>query len=229
MKTDCAHILVIDDDLRLRHLLQRYLQENGFAVSAAKDAETARLFLTQYQFDLLIIDVMMPNESGIEFLQKLRQESMVPAILLTAMGETQDRIAGLEAGADDYLPKPFDVNELLARIRAMLRRRENYVPDVITFEDLSLDKGKNELYCGKKVIQLMGKNYQIMELLMENPRIIFSVQQLMERIWGWDAEAEINVVWVNISQLRKKLAELNSQTEIRMHRGTGYSLEKKSV
>ena len=123
---DCAHILVVDDDLRLRGLLQRYLQENGFAVSVAKDAENARMFLSQYQFDLLIVDVMMPNETGIEFLQKLRRQSNVPAIVLTAMGETQDRIAGLEAGADDYLPKPFEPKELVLRINNILRR----VPEV---------------------------------------------------------------------------------------------------
>ena len=140
----------------------------------------------------------------------------------------EDRVAGLDAGADDYLPKPFDAGELMARIRAMLRRRENYVPDVLRWEDLSLDKGNCELKCGEKSVRLTGKMYQMMELFMENPRLLFSVQQLMDRIWGWDAEAEINVVWVNISQLRKKLAELGSETEIRVHRGTGYSLEKKS-
>jgi len=116
---------------------------------------------------------------------------------------------------------------LLARIRAMLRRREAYVPDVLRWEDLSLDKGSCELRCGRKSVRLTGKVYQLMELFMENPRILFSVQQLMDRIWGWDAEAEINVVWVNISQLRKKMAELGTRTEIRVHRGTGYSLESK--
>lgn len=122
MLKEHAHILVIDDDLRLRSLLQRYLQENGFAVTGAKDAENARMFLQQYCFDLLIVDVMMPNETGLEFLYKLRQVSDVPAIVLTAMGETEDRIAGLESGADDYMPKPFEPKELVLRINNILRR-----------------------------------------------------------------------------------------------------------
>ena len=137
-------------------------------------------------------------------------------------------MTGLDAGADDYLPKPFDAAELLARVRAMLRRRDSYVPDLAVFENLTLDKGSCELRCGQRSVRLTGKTYQLMALFMENPHILFSVQQLMDRIWGWDAEAEINVVWVNISQLRKKLAELGAGAEIQAHRGTGYSLEKKS-
>ena len=117
-----AHILVVDDDTRLRALLQRFLQENGFRVSAAKGAAEARMMLKQYKFDLLIVDIMMPEESGLEFLAGLRKEDNVPVILLTAMGETGDRIAGLESGADDYLPKPFEIVELLARVEAVLRR-----------------------------------------------------------------------------------------------------------
>ena len=110
----------------------------------------------------------------------------------------------------------------------MLRRRDAYVPDIIRFEDLSLDKGTNELSCGDRTVRLVGKTYQMMALFMENPHILFSVQQLMDKVWGWDSEAEINVVWVNISTLRKKIAELDTSVEIRVHRGTGYSLEKKA-
>ena len=164
-----------------------------------------------------------------EALRRIRKQGIsIPCLMLTARDAIEDRVTGLDAGADDYLSKPFNASELLARIRAMLRRRENYVPDIVTFGDLSLDKGKNELRCGKKAVQLTGKCYQLMEMLMENPRIIFSVQQLMDRIWGWDAEAEINVVWVNMSQLRKKLTELGSGAEIKLHRGTGYALEIKT-
>ena len=108
----------------------------------------------------------------------------------------------------------------------MLRRRDAYMPDVLTFEDLSLDKGTGELRCGTRTVRLTGKAFQMMTLFMENPRILFSVQQLMDKIWGWDTETEINVIWVNISTLRKKLAELDTRTEIKVHRGTGYSLEK---
>jgi DNA-binding response OmpR family regulator len=148
--------------------------------------------------------------------------------MLTARDAVEDKAAGLDAGADDYLSKPFNASELLARIRAMLRRRDAYVPDILVFEDLSLDKGSFELKCKGKTLRLTGKTYKLMELMMENPHVLFSITQLMERIWGWDAEAEINVVWVNISQLRKKLSELDSDVEIRVHRGSGYSLEKKA-
>ena len=149
-----------------------------------------------------------------------------PCLLLTARDAIEDRVTGLDAGADDYLPKPFNGKELLARVRAMMRRRETYVPDVITWEDLQLDKGSCELRCGTQSVRLTGKMYQMTELFMENPKHLFSAQQLMDRVWGWDSEAEINVVWVNISQLRKKLSELGSDTEIRVYRGTGYALEK---
>ena len=156
-----------------------------------------------------------------------RQGVRTPCILLTARDAVEDRVTGLDAGADDYLSKPFNGKELLARIRAMLRRRDSYVPDTVSWEDLQLDKGTCDLRCGEQSIRLTGKIYQMMELFMENPKHLFSAQQLMDKIWGWDAEAEINVVWVNISQLRKKLAELGSNAEIRVYRGTGYALEKK--
>ena len=135
---------------------------------------------------------------------------------------------GYYCKADCPRDKPFEMKELLARVRAMLRRRESYMPDILQWEDLALDKGSCELKCGGKSVRLTGKMFQLAELFLENPRILFSVQQLMDKVWGWDTEAEINVVWVNISQLRKKLAELETVTEIRVHRGTGYSLEKKT-
>ena len=146
-------------------------------------------------------------------------------MLLTARDDVKDRVTGLDAGADDYLSKPFNASELMARIRAMLRRRDAYVPDVVSWEDLHLDKGSCELSCGAQRARLTGKMYQLMELFIENPKHLFSAQQLMDKIWGWESEAEVNVVWVNISQLRKKLAELGSTVEIRVHRGAGYSLE----
>ena len=171
----------------------------------------------------------LPRMDGITALRKIREKGISsPCLLLTARDAVEDRVTGLDAGADDYLPKPFNAQELLARIRALLRRREVYVPDVVTFGDLSLDKGMNELRCGSRSVRLTGKSYQLMELFIENPRILFSVQQLMDRIWGWDSEADSSVVWVNISTLRKRLAELETETEIRVHRGTGYSLEMKA-
>ncbi len=222
-------ILFAEDDRDLNNAVKTLLTRSGYQVDAVFDGEEAVDYALAEAYDGIILDWMMPEMDGIQALHKLRAEGVrTPCLLLTARDSVEDRVAGLDAGADDYLPKPFNAQELLARVRAMLRRRDAYVPDVVTFADLSLDKSAGELRCGDQSIRLTGKTYQLMALFMENPRILFSVQQLMDKIWGWDAEAEINVVWVNISTLRKKLAELNTNAEIRVHRGMGYSLEKKA-
>ena len=222
-------ILFAEDDRDLNTAVKTLLERSGYQVDAVYDGETALDFAESGGYDGMILDWMMPEMDGVQALQKMRAKGIrVPCLLLTAKDAVEDRVAGLDAGADDYLSKPFDASELLARVRAMLRRRDAYVPDVVTFEDLALDKGTNELRCGGRAIRLTGKVYQMMALFMENPRILFSVPQLMDRLWGWDSEAETNVVWVNISTLRKKLAELGTAAEIRVHRGTGYSLEKKA-
>ena len=221
-------ILLAEDDRDLNNALKTLLARSGYEVDAVFDGEEALAFAREEACDGMILDWMMPEMDGVEALRQMRAEGIkTPALLLTARDAVEDRIEGLDAGADDYLPKPFHAQELLARVRAMLRRREAFIPDVIQFEDLSLDKGTGELRCGDRSVRLSGKTFQMMILFMENPHILFSVQQLMDKVWGWDAEAEINVVWVNISTLRKKLAELDTQAEIRVHRGTGYSLEKK--
>ncbi len=222
-------ILFAEDDRDLNNAVKTLLTRSGYQVDAVFDGEDALSYAQAEPYDGVILDWMMPRMDGVEVLRRLRAEGVkTPCLLLTARDAVEDRITGLDAGADDYLPKPFNAQELLARIRAMLRRREAWVPDIITFEDLSLDKGSNELRCGSRTVRLVGKTYQMMALFMENPHILFSVQQLMDKVWGWDAEAEINVVWVNISTLRKKLTELDTAVEIRVHRGTGYSLEKKA-
>lgn len=222
-------LLYAEDDRDLSAAVKALLERNGYAVDSVENGADAVDWALASDYDGIILDWMMPEMDGITALNAMRKKGIsVPCMLLTARDAVEDRVAGLDAGADDYLPKPFDGAELLARVRAMLRRRDAYVPDVITLEDLSLDKGSCELSCKKKAIRLTGKLYQLMLLFMENPRQLFSVQQLMDRVWNWDSEAEINVVWVNISQLRKKLAELDTGAEIRVHRGTGYSLEKKA-
>lgn len=222
-------LLFAEDDRDLNRAVKTLLERSGYTVDAVFDGESAVAYAEAGEYDGIILDWMMPKEDGVSALRRMRGQGIgAPCLLLTARDAVDDRIAGLDAGADDYLPKPFNAQELLARIRAMLRRRDAYVPDVVTFGDLSLDKGKNELRCGEKTARLTGKAYQLMELFMEHPHILFSVQQLMDRVWGWDSEAEINVVWVNISTLRKKLAEMDTEAEIRVHRGTGYSLEKKA-
>lgn len=145
--------------------------------------------------------------------------------LLTAKGQTEDRITGFNAGADDYLPKPFDPDELLSRVRAMLRRGQAYRPAALTYGDLTLDPATGDLSCGDKTVRLGGREFQIMELFLRAPRQVFSADRIMEQVWGWDNEAEINVVWVNISNLRKKLKSLGSHTALRANRGLGYLLE----
>lgn len=145
--------------------------------------------------------------------------------MLTARDAVEDRVAGLDTGADDYLPKPFAASELLARVRAMLRRKEDFKHDVIKFSDIELDKSAMSIKCGAKRVRLNNKAFQLMEMLIEHKGAVLSINQIMERIWGWDSDSEINVVWVNISFLRKKLTELGAHAQIKAVRGVGYTLE----
>lgn len=222
-------ILLAEDDLDLNAALKALLTRSGYQVDAVTNGEDALDYAQAEAYDSMILDWMMPGLDGVEALRRIREAGVhVPCLLLTARDAVEDRVEGLDAGADDYLSKPFNAQELLARIRALLRRRENYVPDLLTFEDLSLDKVTGELCCGERTRRITGKALKMMTLFLEYPRIPFSVQQLMDRIWSWDSETEINVVWVNISTLRKKLTELGSAVEIQTHRGLGYYLEKKA-
>lgn len=226
MLKDYAHILVIDDDLRLRSLLSRYLQESGFAVSAAKDAENARMFLRQYDFDLLIVDVMMPGESGLEFLQKLRNESDVPAIVLTAMGETQDRISGLEAGADDYLPKPFEPKELVLRINNILRRvpstnGEN--KQILKLGDFSYDLNSKELRSKMAgIVHITPVEQSILSILGQKAGQIFTRDKLAELLGVEQSPRSIDV---QITRLRKKIEQDSKNPRyLQTVRGKGYML-----
>lgn len=225
MVKDCPHILVIDDDTRLRALLQRYLQENGFAVSAAKDAENARMFLRQYQFNLLIVDVMMPGESGIEFLQKLRRDSNVPAIILTAMGDTPDRIAGLEAGADDYLPKPFEPKELVLRINNILRRvpAENTVSHSLSLGDYVFDLDKKELMTeAGEIVHITPVEQAILCVLGAKSGQIFTRERLAELLGVNQSPRSIDV---QITRLRKKIeTDSKNPRYLQTVRGKGYML-----
>ena len=225
MVKDCPHILVIDDDTRLRALLQRYLQENSFAVSAAKDAENARMFLRQYQFNLLIVDVMMPGESGIEFLQKLRRDSNVPAIILTAMGDTPDRIAGLEAGADDYLPKPFEPKELVLRINNILRRvpAENTVSHSLLLGNYVFDLDKKELMTeAGEIVHITPVEQAILCVLGAKSGQIFTRERLAELLGVNQSPRSIDV---QITRLRKKIeTDSKNPRYLQTVRGKGYML-----
>ena len=222
-----VRLLIAEDELDLAEVLTVFFEKNHFAVDMVHNGFDAYEYGVSGAYDAIILDVMMPKMNGIEVLQKLRAEHCSsPIMMLTAKGETGDRITGFNAGADDYLPKPFDPDELISRVRAMLRRSENYRPTLLTFADLTLDPGTGVLTCGGQSQRLSGREFQIMELFMRSPQQVFSAERIMEKVWGWDNEAEINVVWVNISNLRKKLKALGSRAVLTANRGLGYLLEE---
>ena len=219
-------LLLAEDELDLAEALTVFFEKNHFTVDAVHNGFDAYEYAVTGGYAGIVLDVMMPKLNGIQVLEKLRSEGVsTPIMMLTAKGQTEDRITGFNAGADDYLPKPFDPDELLSRVRAMLRRGQTYRPAALTYGDLTLDPATGNLSCGDKTVRLGGREFQIMELFLRAPRQVFSADRIMEQVWGWDNEAEINVVWVNISNLRKKLKALGSHTALRANRGLGYLLE----
>ena len=219
-------LLIAEDELDLAEVLTVFFEKNHFAVDTVHNGFDAYEYAVSGAYDAIILDVMMPKMNGIEVLQRLRAEGVnTPIMMLTAKGEKDDRITGFNAGADDYLPKPFDPDELISRVRAILRRSEAYRPTVLAFGDLTLDPASGQLTCGSESTRLGGREFQIMELFMRNPGQVFSAERIMEKVWGWDNEAEINVVWVNISNLRKKMKAIGSKAVLSANRGLGYILE----
>lgn len=219
-------LLYAEDEISMSEAIVDILEYHNYIVDAVYDGNTALEYARTEHYDGIILDIMMPNKSGVEVLQTLRKEGCrTPILLLTAKNEIKDRIMGLDAGADDYLPKPFDMGELLARVRAMLRRKEEYTPDVISFGNISLDLQSYELKGNGRSVLLPKLEYQVMELLMLNKGIYLSTEDILVKVWGYDTDAEVGVVWVYISYLRKKLAELNANIEIKTKRNIGYTLE----
>ena len=219
-------LLIAEDEVDLAEALTVFFEKNHFSVDAVHNGFDAYEYASSGAYDAVILDVMMPKMNGIQVLERLRAEGCrTPIMMLTAKGQKDDRITGFNAGADDYLPKPFDPDELLSRVRAMLRRSEAYQPSVLAWGDVTLDPGTGLLACGGQSVRLGGREFQVMELFLRNPRQVFSAERIMERIWGWDNEAEINVVWVNISNLRKKLKAIGSRVTLKVNRGLGYALE----
>ena len=219
-------LLIAEDELDLAEALTVFFEKNHFSVDAVHNGFDAYEYAASGGYDGVILDVMMPKMNGIQVLERLRAEGCrTPIMMLTAKGQKDDRITGFNAGADDYPPKPFDPDELLSRVRAMLRRSEAYQPSVLAWGDVTLDPGTGLLACGGQSVRLGGREFQVMELFLRNPRQVFSAERIMERIWGWDNEAEINVVWVNISNLRKKLKAIGSRVTLKVNRGLGYALE----
>ena len=226
MNSDKFHILVVDDDTRLRSLLQRFLRESGFYVSSAKNAADARMMLGNYRFDLLILDIMMPEESGLEFLQKFRAESNLPVILLTAMGETADRIAGLEIGADDYLPKPFEPKELVLRIKNIFKRTpvdKNGEPEQFDLGLCLYDVVKKELTTKQGgIIHITPVEQSLLGVLCQKAGQVFSREKLAEILGAGQRPRSIDV---QITRLRKKIEKDSKNPRyLQTIRGKGYML-----
>ncbi len=220
-------ILIAEDEPDLAEALSVFFEKNQFSADVVNDGLSAYDYAGGGDYDAIVLDIMMPGMDGIEVLRKLRREGVkTPVMMLTAKAQKDDRITGFNSGADDYLPKPFEPDELICRVRAMLRRSGEYKPDRLSFGDVTLDPGSCMLCCGEKNVRLSGKEFQLAELFMRSPRMVFSADRIMEKLWGWDSEAEINVVWVHISNLRKKLRQIGSSVEIRANRGLGYAMEE---
>ena len=220
-------ILLAEDEKEMSNALAAILKHNNYSVDAVYDGADALDYGLSQNYDVIILDIMMPKRNGIEVLEKLRAKGIsTPVLMLTAKSQTEDKILGLDKGADDYLTKPFAMGELLARVRAMTRRKAEFTPNLITLGNISLNKETCELSNGTTLQRLSNKEYQMLELLMNNPKRLISTEQFMERIWGYDAEAEINVVWVYVSYLRKKLEAMNANVKIKAVRGVGYTLEE---
>lgn len=220
-------LLLAEDEKALSNALVTILKHNHYSVDAVYNGQDALDYLKYGTYDGVILDIMMPKVDGITVLKTIREQgNSIPVLLLTAKSEVEDKVSGLDAGADDYLTKPFHSQELLARIRAMLRRKVEVENTTLVYEDLSLDRTSFELICHKKKILLTAKEYQIMEMLMKEPNHIISIDTFMEKIWGYDSDTENGVVWTYISYLRKKIKSLGSVTFIKAVRNVGYTLEK---
>ncbi|MEE3458983.1 MAG: response regulator transcription factor [Candidatus Faecousia sp.] len=218
-------LLYAEDEKSLSEAVVDVLEYNKFSVDAVYDGMDALDYARSGHYDGIILDVMMPRLSGLEVLERLRASgSKTPILLLTAKSEIEDRIAGLDLGADDYLPKPFAMGELLARIRAMLRRRAEFTPDVLTLGNLSLDRQSYTLSVGDNRMILPKLEFQLMELFLLNRGIYLSTEDILVKVWGYDTDTEIGVVWVYISYLRKKLTALGANVAIQAKRNIGYTL-----
>lgn len=221
-------LLFAEDEIAMAEAVADILTYHNYYVDTVDNGLDALAYALAEHYDGIILDIMMPGKDGLTVLKELRQQGVnTPVLLLTAKSEVADRIAGLNLGADDYLPKPFVMEELLARVRAMLRRREEYTPDVLQCGNLALSSIDKTLSGLDNSFILSKLEYQLMELLMLNQGQYFSSEKILERVWGYDTDAELGVVWVYISYLRKKMAALKASAEIKSRRGVGYTLEAK--
>ena len=223
-------ILLVEDTEQLNKALTTVLRRNSYVVDSAFDGEEALIFIDQYQYDLIILDIMLPKVNGLEVLKRIRgSNNQTPVLLLTAKSTTEDKITGLDLGADDYLAKPFVIDELLARIRALLRRTPQMNEEtILTFGDLKLDVQNSVLSSGEEKVTLMNKELQIMSILMKSGAKIVSLDTITKNAWDIEAYTTSENVWVFISYIRKKLESIHSKTKIKSIRYQGYYLEYKN-
>lgn len=219
-------VLIAEDEASTAKALKVLLEKSKFAVDIVHNGTDAWSYVSSGSYEVVVLDIMMPGMSGLEVLTKMRRAgNKTPVLMLTAKAEIEDRVAGLDAGADDYLPKPFATSELIARVRALGRRSEAYSDTLQKLGNLTLDGNRYEMKVGDKTVSLTNKEYQLMELFISHPGFVFSTEHLMDKIWGLDSESEIDVVWTHIGFVRKKLRSLDADVEIKTIRGAGYSLE----
>ena len=222
-------ILLAEDERSLSRAIIALLEKHNYSADAVYDGQEALDYLEAENYDAVILDIMMPKLDGLSVLRTLRERgSQIPVLLLTAKSEVEDKVTGLDSGANDYLTKPFATAELLARIRAMTRTQTAQTDSKMSFGNITLDQTTYELSSPSGSFRLANKEYQMMELLLRNPRQLIPSERFLEKIWGYDSEVELNVVWVYISYLRKKLTALQADIQIKATRNAGYSLEKKS-
>lgn len=219
-------ILIAEDDEKLLKSLVHIFTVNHYNVDGVNNGSDAFELAMSDEYDGLVLDIMMPEMDGITLLSRLRKSGVTtPALFLSARTEVYQKIEGLDAGADDYLPKPFATGELLARVRAMIRRKDNFTPDILSFKELKLNCSTYELLFDGKIQPLVRKDFQVLELLMRNPNAITTVEKLITHIWGWNASVDTSVIWVHISNIRKKLESLGVPVGIKFVRNAGYILE----
>lgn len=222
-----AHILLVEDEVKLARFIELELGSDGYQVSVAHDGMSGLSIAREASPDLAILDWMLPGLTGLELCRRLRATgNKLPIILLTARDEVSDRVLGLDAGADDYMVKPFSIEELLARIRAHLRRTEESEEDILRFEDLSLNRLTREVYRGARVIELTAKEFDLLEYLLNHPRQVYTRDQILEKVWGYDFMGDSNIIEVYIRYLRLKLEEQGEKRLIHTVRGVGYALRE---
>ena len=220
-----AHILVVEDEVKLARFIELELSYEGYQVSVTHDGLSGLTAAREFHPDLVVLDWMLPGLSGLEICRRLRATGdKVPIILLTAKDEISDRVVGLDAGADDYLIKPFSIEELLARIRAHLRRNHEEDPDVLQFEDLSLNRRTHEVHRGKRLIELTAKEFDLLDYLLLHSRQVVTRDRILEQVWGYDFMGDSNIIEVYIRYLRLKLETNNEKRLIQTVRGVGYVL-----